>query len=68
MPLVGTLDLLAVLQGKKTLLVFGTGVNDGGEHGAPLRSAHRLSLGAEPDEESKGNIGENCLAPFFHET
>jgi PD-(D/E)XK nuclease superfamily len=45
-PLVGTLDLLAVLQGKKTLVDFKTGANDWGEHDVLLSDqliAYRLA-------------------------
>jgi hypothetical protein len=50
-PLVGTLDLVAQLEGKKTLVEFKTGVNDWAEHDVLLSdqlTAYRL---AEPDVE-----------------
>jgi PD-(D/E)XK nuclease superfamily protein len=50
-PLVETLDLLAVLHGKKTLVEFKTGANDWGEHDVLLSNqltAYRL---AEPHGE-----------------
>jgi hypothetical protein len=50
-PLVGTLDLLAVIQGKKTLVEFKTGANDWGEHDVLLCDQLTAYRGAEPDVE-----------------
>jgi len=50
-PLVGTLDLVAVVEGKKTLVEFKTGVNDWGEHDVLLSDQLTVYRLAEPDVE-----------------
>jgi hypothetical protein len=50
-PLVGTLDLVALLEGKKTLVEFKTGVNDWGEHDVLLSDQLTVYRLAEPDVE-----------------
>jgi PD-(D/E)XK nuclease superfamily len=50
-PLVGTLDLVAVVQGKKTLVEFKTGVNEWGEHDVLLSDQLTVYRLAEPEVE-----------------
>jgi RecB family exonuclease len=50
-PLIGTLDLIAQLEGKKTLVEFKTGANDWGEHDVLLSDQLTIYGLAEPEVE-----------------